>query len=144
MSANRTIDQGEVGDTLATYEFRVTPEINGRYLGALEDHHPRYLEGRGSNGVVHSGLLLNHSNFTRSPSFMLPPGVAAIHAKEETEFVHSAKVNKLLRVHFRIVDKQVKRGRTHIVVEAVIEDEDGTVIMRRRSTNTFTCAEGAS
>jgi len=137
MSVPKTMDRMTVGDTLATYEFRVTPEFNRRYLEALEDPHPRYLSASGGRAVVHPGLLLNQSNCTRSPGFSLPSGMAAIHAREVTEFLHPAGVNTLLRVHFRIIDRYRKRDRDYVVVEAVIEDEDGTVIMRRRSANTF-------
>ncbi len=137
MSVPKTMDQMDVGDTLATYEFRVTPELNRRYLEALDDPHPRYRGPQGGRAMVHPGLLLNQSNCTRSPGFSLPPGMAAIHAKEETEFLHPAGVNTLLRVHFRIVDRYRKRDRDYVVVEAVIEDGDGTLIMRRRSANTF-------
>ncbi len=138
MTTRKTVDQYEVGEELEPYEFHVSPELNRRYLDAVEDHHPRYVEG-GGDGVplVHPSLFLNQSNPTRSPSHILPDGVAAIHAKDEVEFLAPGRVGKTFRVHWKVLDKYLKRGREYRVIDCVVVDEDGVTILRKKLTTTF-------
>jgi len=121
-------------DGFEPYTFQVTPELNEQYLYAVQDYHPRYLESTDKGApVVHPGLLLNQSNLTRSPSFGLKAGMAGVHAKEEVEFLNPARVGKQLRVTWRVVEEYEKRDKLYTVVEALIVDEDGQEIMRRRT-----------
>jgi len=128
----------KVGEEFEPYEFHVTPELNQQYLYGVEDYHPRYLEETELGlPIVHPALLLNQSNITRSPSFSLPPDIAAVHTADEVEFLSPARVGKRLRVTWKVTDIYEKRGRPYQVVEALIVDEDGVQILRRRSSNTF-------
>ena len=138
MAVRKTIDQYEVGEELEPNEFHVSEEFNQRYLDALEDHHPRYVQGGDTGGpMVHPGILLNQSNSTRSPSHLLPDGWAAIHSKEEVEFLAPARVGKTFRVHWKLLDKYVKRGRDFTVTECLIVDEDGVTVVHRKMTGTI-------
>jgi len=132
----------KVGERFEPLEFIVTPEVNQQYLYAEEDFDPMYIESR-ENGqaFVHPGLLLNMSNNTRSPSFCLPPGWGEIHAKEETEYLNPARIGKKFRVTWKVIDAFEKRGRPWHVLDIMIEDEDGILIMRRKMTNTFASRE---
>ena len=120
-----------------TYEFCVTAEFNQQYLEAVEDYHPRYQQ------IVHPALLIAQSNVTRSPSFQLPPGMAAVHAKEEVEYLNPGRVGKTFWVCWKVVDVYEKRGRQYQVKEVLITDEDGTEILRRRIIDTYISGEGA-
>jgi hypothetical protein len=132
-----------VGEGFELYEFCVTQEFNQQYLEAEEDHHPRYLrETEAGPAIVYPGLLINHSNVTMSPSFHLPPGMAAFHAKEEVEYLNPGRVGKTFRVHWKVVDTYEKRGRPYQVKEALIVDNDGVKILRRRITDTYIAGEG--
>ncbi len=133
----------KVGDEFEPNELLVTREFNQQYLEAQEDKHPMYSQ-QGASGVavVHPGLLIAHSNVTRSPGFYLPAGVAAVHAKEEVQFLSPARVGKRLRVCWRVVDTYEKRGRPYQVKEAEVVDEDGVVVLRRRITDTYVTGKG--
>ena len=88
MTDTRTTDLLEAGDELEPLDFHVTREFNENYLHAVEDFHARYLEAAGDRApLVHTALLVNYSNLTRSPSFRLPEGVSAIHTHEEIDFM---------------------------------------------------------
>ena len=138
MAERKRADQVGVGEEFEPYEYRVTPEFNQQYLEAEEDHHPRYFEETDFGPpIVHPGLFINHSNVTRSPSFYLPPGMAAVHAKEEIEFLNPGRVGKKFRVTWKVVDVYEKRGRPYQVKEVLIVDEDGLEILRRRITDTY-------
>ena len=138
MAEGKRADQVGVGEEFEPYEYVVTPEFNRQYLEAEEDCHPRYFEETDFGPpIVHPGLFINHSNVTRSPSFYLPPGMAAVHAKEEIEFLNPGRVGKKFRVTWKVVDVYEKRGRPYQVKEVLIVDEDGLEILRRRITDTY-------
>ncbi len=138
MTAKKRADHVRVGEEFEPLEFCVTPEFNQQYLEAVEDYHSRYLkETEGGPPTVHPALLINYSNVTRSPSFYLPPGMAAVHAKEEVEFLSTGRVEKTFRVCWKVVDVYEKRGRPYQVKETLIVDEDGIEILRRRITDTY-------
>jgi hypothetical protein len=124
-----------VGDEFAPLEFYVTPEFNENYLHAVQDHHPRYTEG--SDAIVHPALLIVFSNNTRSPSFQLDPGVAAIQTHEAVEYHAPGRVGSTFSVTFRVVETYEKRGRPYQVVVAPVVDETGTPIITRTTTYTY-------
>ena len=143
MAEKKRADQVGVGEEFEPYEFHVTSEFNQQYLEALEDHHPRYVqETEAGAAIVHPGLLINHSNVTRSPSFYLPPGMAAIHAKEEVEYLNPGRVGKSFRVYWKVVDTYEKRGRPYQVKEVSVVDEDGVEILRRKIIDTYIAGRG--
>ena len=126
------------GDELEALEFHVTREFNENYLHAVEDLHPRYQEATEAGpALVNAGLLVNNSNLTRSPSFHLPDGVAAVHTHEVIEFVGLGRVGDTFRVTWKVVDSYERRGRHYQVMEALVAGPAGGVL-RRTSTNTFT------
>ena len=137
MAEKKRADQVGVGEEFVPYEFRVTTEFNQQYLEAVEDHHPRYIQ------VVHPALLIAQSNVTRSPSFQLPLGMAAVHAKEQVEYINPGRVGKTFRVCWKVVDVYEKRGRQYQVKEVLIIDEEGMEILRRRIIDTYISGEGA-
>ncbi|GAG74835.1 unnamed protein product, partial [marine sediment metagenome] len=68
--------------------------------------------------------------------------MAAVHAKEEVEYLDPGRVGKTFRVHWKVVDTYEKRGRPYQVKEALIVDEDGVEILRRRTTDTYIAGGG--
>ena len=131
MADKKEANQVRPGEEFTTFEFRVTAEFNQQYLEAIEDYHPRYKE------IVHPALLIAQSNVTRSPSFYLPAGMAAVHAKEEVEYFNPALVGKTFRVSWRVVDVYEKRGRQYQVKDVWITDENSIPILRRKITDTY-------
>ena len=134
---NKRTDLLRPGDGLEPLEFHVTREFNENYLHAVADLHPRYQEATGAGpALVHTGLLVNFSNLTRSPSFHLPDGVSAIYTHEEVEFVGLGRVGETFRVTWKVVDGYERRGRPYQVMETLVAGPGGAVL-RRTSTNTF-------
>jgi len=137
--AKKRSDQFAVGDTYADFEFTVTREFNENFCQSLEDFHPRYMEfgPDGKPPIVHTGLLINFSNLTRSPSFSLPAGMAAIHTHEEVTYGKPVRVGTKIKVSWTVVEVYEKRGKWYQVLDCPIRDEQGDLILRRKSTNTF-------
>ncbi len=138
MGAPKRTDRLAAGEKLDPFTFHVTEEFNENFLHSMEDFHPRYVEDHaGRAPIIHAGLLFNFSNLTRSPSFSLPAGVAAIHTHEEAAFLQPAPVGSTLTVSWKITDTYEKRGRLYQVVEALITTETGNQVLRRISTNIY-------
>lgn len=138
MAAPKRTDRLVAGEELDPFTFQVTEEFNENYLHAVEDFNPRYMTGEGGNApIIHAGLLFNFSNLTRSPSFSLPAGVAAIHTHEEATFYEPAPVGSTITVSWKIVDTYEKRERLYQVVEALITTDTGIKVLRRVSTNIY-------
>lgn len=143
MPEEKRADQVVSDEEFEHYEFRVTQEFNQQYLEAIEDYHPRYLKDTDFGPpAVHPALLIAQSNVTRSPSFYLPHGMAAVHAKEEVEYLNPGRVGKKFKVSWKVVAIYEKRGRPYQVKETLIVDEDGTEILRRRITDTYIAGKG--
>ncbi len=138
MSEKKRADLYKVGDEFEPLEFRVTPEWNAQFREALEAYYPRYeKETEFGPPIVVPGLLIGNSNITKSPGFRLDPGMAAVHAKEEVEYLNPARVGKKLKVTWKVIDYYEKRGRPYQIKEALIVDEDGVEILRRKITDTY-------
>jgi hypothetical protein len=64
--------------------------------------------------------------------------MAGVHAKEEVEFLNPGRVGKEFRVTWKVVEEYEKRDKLYTVVEALIVDQDGIEIMRRRTYGVIT------
>src|SRR5688572_29324443 len=105
---------------LEPYEFVAGVELNAHCLDAEQGHHLRYVAGRdGHPPIVHPGLILNHSNRTKSPTFSVGENEAGVHSRDETWFLNPAYVGSRLRVTFASEDRVEKRGRIYYVVNTL-------------------------
>jgi acyl dehydratase len=129
----------EIGQEFEPLEFIVTPELNQQYLYAQEDFDPIYLEAtEGVVAIVHPALILNISNDTRSPSFTIPAGISGLHARDDVVFINPARVGKKLTMKWKVTDIYLKRERPYKIVETLVFDEDGLMIMKRLQHITIT------
>ena len=124
----------EIGDTLAPLSFTVTPEWNQQYCYAQEDFDPRYTGSLADQPAeVHPTLLLSMSANTKSPSFRLAPNTGSILGEQHCHFFRPARVGRRIDVAFRITDIHTRHDKRFHVVESTVTDEDGTLILRRKS-----------
>ena len=138
MMERKRADELAVDEEFEPLEFCVTEEFNENYLHAVEDFHPRYIEQAAERPpIVNPALFINFSNITRSPSFYLPADTSALHTHEEVEYINPGKVGATFTVSWKVVDAYERRGRPYQVVDALITDDAGTPILRRKTTNTF-------
>lgn len=126
------------GAELAPLMVTVTPELNQQFLYAMEDFHPRYIEGNEDGPLAHPGLLLLLSFPSKSPSFHLPPGWASIHAGDEVTFLYPARVGSQLLIRWKISRVWEKRGRQYCETETWIVDDAGHDILSRKVAITYT------
>jgi acyl dehydratase len=116
---------------LEPFKFAVGEETQGLYLEALEDYHMRYVIGQSrARPVVHPGILLSHSNATKSPSFG-GPNTHWIHMREETRFAASAHLDDEIVVKWRIEGHEPWFGRSLTRVSCLVTRSDGLLILDR-------------
>jgi len=138
MPSRKRIDLYRVGEELEPYECHITPDWNAQFVESLEAHYPRYHKGIDETpAFVVPGLLIANSNITRSPSLQLDPGMAAVMAKDEIQYLNPGRVGEKFKTTWRVTECFEKRGRPYQVVEALLVDEDGVQILRRKITHTF-------
>ena len=101
------------------------------YLEALEDYHIRYVMGRSkARPIVHPGILLSHSNATKSPSFG-GPNTHWIHMREETRFVGCARLDDEIVVRWQIEEHEPWFTRSLTRVSCLVTRHDGLLILSR-------------
>ena len=125
-----TADKLKVGDKLKTLVITVTPELNQQFLEAMDCDSSFY------DYFVHPALLIGFSNITRSPSYKLDDGVAAIHVQDEIEFYGVGKVGDTFSIDWEVISTYHKRDkhwqdREYQVKEAIIRSGDKRIIQRR-------------
>jgi acyl dehydratase len=126
---------------LEPFEFAVTEETQSQYLEALEDYHLRYVVGRRkAPPLVHPGILLSHSNATKSPSFG-GPNTHWIHMREKTHFVAAAHLNEKLVVRWRVEEHKPWFGRFLARVSCCVTRRDGPLILERLMWGVRTSAQ---
>lgn len=126
------------GEEFEPSELYVTKEFNNNYLQAVEDFNPRYTEGTAAYPpFIHPALLINYSNITRSPSFYLPSGMAAIHTHEEIHYLEPGRLERRLTITWKVLESFEKRGRPYQVVNSSIIDEQSKILITRTTTNVY-------
>ncbi|HEU5228431.1 MAG TPA: MaoC family dehydratase [Ktedonobacteraceae bacterium] len=130
--------QLKAGAELSPLTVKVTTELNQQFLYAMEDFHPRYIDGSKDGPLAHPGLLLLISFPSKSPSFHLPEGWASIHAADEVQFLHPARVGSTLLIRWKVVKVWEKRGRQYCETETWIVDDQGHDILSRKVSLTYT------
>lgn len=123
-------DQLKVGEKYKTLELKITKDLNDQFLKSLDCLEDRFQE------FIHPGLLFNFCSITKSPSFSLEAGIAAVAAKFESVFHQAVKVNSRLKIQWEVVDVYERRSRTYQVCDVTIWDSDN-LVMERKLTNTF-------
>ena len=138
MTQKKSASDFVVNDEFESIDFQVTEEFNENYLHAVEDFHPRYIEPT-SDGppIVHSALLINYSNITRSPSYYLPADTSALHTHDEVEYINPGRVGSTFSVTWKVIETYEKRGRPFQVIDTLMVDDSGNPILRRKSINTY-------
>ncbi|MDP6824008.1 MAG: hypothetical protein QF554_12040 [Dehalococcoidia bacterium] len=138
MSSNVNTDQLEAGDELDPLDLHITAEFNESILQSIEDLHPRYMTtGPDHAPIVHPALLIVFSNLTRSPSFRLIPGAAAVQTHDDVRMLKPVPVGETVTITWKVIETYERRNRPYQVMDTHIVDPHGDTVLTRRTTNTF-------
>ncbi|MFC2016240.1 MaoC family dehydratase [Chloroflexota bacterium] len=125
--------KAEIGDEFEPLEMTITKEMAMRNCWSIDDYNPWYMEDSPWGGRIVSPM---QPVIGQNPSVWgyYAPARAALHTQQEFEFINPLKIGKKITVSGKLVDKYVKRGRTYIVSEHLVTDEDGNKICVMRKT----------
>lgn len=131
-----TTDKLKAGESMLPLKTTITPKLNKQFLGALSCALPMYEK------IVHPSILIGMSNITRSPSYCLDNGVAAVHVYDEIEFSDRCLVGDTLFIIWDVTDIFYKRNKNwkdvlHQVVESKIFNGEGCEVAKRRIIDIF-------
>jgi acyl dehydratase len=137
-------DEIYVGRDFGRHDVVVTPELIEHYCGAVDDHNPIYTGPSPFGGPVAPGLVLHSEVYAYRdppnagvPSWYLPTLYGNLHARQEWELFRPVMAGEALSTRSFIADRYVKRGRDYVVNEILYFNEDGAVVTRGRTHQSF-------
>jgi 3-hydroxybutyryl-CoA dehydratase len=132
------VAKGEVrvGLHLGTREHEITPARIEHYVASVDDRHPWYTGDSPFGGPVAPALLL-HSEAYRFPGWYLPNLFGNLHARQEWELFGPMLVGDRVLTRATVVERYVKRGRDYVVNEVQAFHEDGRLLLRGRTHQSF-------
>ena len=133
-----TIAKGDipVGLDLGSHEYEISPELAAAYMAGVDDHHDWYTSESPFGAAVAPALLL-HSEVYRFANWYLPNIYGNLHARQEWELFAPMSIGSTVTTHSTIVDRYVKRGRDYVVNEIQVFANDGSLVCRGRTHQSF-------
>ncbi|MGE5618609.1 MAG: MaoC family dehydratase [Sphingomonadaceae bacterium] len=126
----------EVGETFGPIEVVVTDHMIKSFAYAVDDYDPAYMVGvPGVGRIGHPPLLCREARDVIRTSYDLASGGAGLHAKHECEFLSSPRLGQRVIITGSHIDKYIKRDKQYIILESLVRDEAGNLILRQRSTH---------
>jgi acyl dehydratase len=130
------ISEHEIGRFYGERLEEITPELVQHYADAVDDHNPWYT-GASPFGAAVAPALIEHSECYRDLRWYLPNIYGNLHARQEWELFAPVMVGDRIRTSSLIVDRYVRRGRDYIVKEVSCFAEDGRLLNRGRTHQSF-------
>ena len=133
-----SVAKGEipVGLDLGGHEYEITPDLVEDYAAGVDDHHAWYTGDSPFGGAVAPALIL-HSEVYRFGGWYLPNIWGNLHARQEWELFAPIMVGERVTTRSTIVDRFIKRGRDYVVNEVQIFGQDGRLLRRGRTHQSF-------
>jgi acyl dehydratase len=113
----------------------ITPEMVEAYSDAVGDYSPWYF-GDSPLGAPIAPALILHSEVYREVNWYLS-FYGNLHARQEWELFHPVRVGDRLVARNMIVDRYLKRDREYVVNEVSVFGEDGRLVSRARTHQSF-------
>lgn len=128
-------DEVFVGRYIGQRTFDITGELVERYCGAVDAHRSWYTGPSPFGGPVAPALLL-HSEVYRTLDWYL--GIYGnLHAKQEWELFQPVMLGDCVTTRSTIIGRYTKRDREYVVNEVTCFGEDGRMLNRGRTHQSF-------
>jgi acyl dehydratase len=114
----------------------VSPELVEHYARSVEDTNPWYFGASPFGNAVAPALLL-HSEVYQSLAWYLPRIYGNLHARQEWELFHPMLVGDRVTTSSTVIDRYIKRDREYVVNEVTCIAEDGRMLNRGRTHQSF-------
>jgi len=128
-------DEKYVGKYYGEQSVDITPEMVAHYADAVQDHNPWYFGESPFGGPVAPALIL-HSEVYRSVDWYLSY-FGNLHARQEWELFSPIMVGDTVTTRRQIVDRYSRRDREYLVMEVGIYGQDGRLLNRGRTHQSF-------
>jgi acyl dehydratase len=137
------VDNVYVGLYLGERRVEITPQLVGHYSNSVDDHNPRYSADPPFAQPVAPALLL-HSEVYRTLSWYLPQIYGNLHARQEWDLFHPIMVGDTVTTRSQVIDRYIRRNREYVVNEVTCFGEDGRMLNRGRTHQSFLLDRGTS
>jgi acyl dehydratase len=124
-----------VGQYYGEQHVVITPEMVAHYADAVQDHNPWYFGDSPFGGPVAPALIL-HSEVYRSVDWYLSY-FGNLHARQEWELFSPIMVGDTVTTRRQIIDRYSRRDREYLVMEVGIYGQDGRLLNRGRTHQSF-------
>lgn len=117
----------------------VGQDLGGRDVAIGAEDVARYRAGTGADELPAdpAPALLHHSEVYRNLSWYLPNLIGNLHARQEWQLFHPARVGDVVRSHVTVVERFRKRDRDYVVAEVLWTSPDGRWLQRSRTHQSF-------
>ena len=141
MSEKRELvyDELVIGYEFPTVQFEITSEQVQKYIEAVGDLSPLYVDPEYASGSRYGALIAPPTIAAIITTLgvtlrdvKIPPG--ATHAKQYFKFIQPIKPGDKLTVAIKLVDKFIKREQKYVVIESVVRNERGEEVVLARLT----------
>ena len=133
-----TYDSVDVGTEFAPYIYHLEEERVKQYIEATQDSHPIfndvvYAKKMGYRGIpAPPTTAAIYATRAHKQKRKLPPG--GIHAKQMFRFLKPVYPDDTLSSYAKVVEKYIKKGRKHVVIEVTTNNHLGETVVVSRST----------
>jgi acyl dehydratase len=126
-----------VGDLVQVDERDVSPDTVAFYCDTFGDHHA-YYEGETPFGGAIAPPLLYHSEvYANVPRWYLKNLVGNLHAAQEWYLFAPLRPGRRVRTRSTVIERYRKRDRDYVVNEVDCSDEEGRLLVRGRTHQSF-------
>ncbi len=128
-------DEKYVGRYYGERRIEITPELVAHYASAVQDQNPWYFGASPFGGPVAPALIL-HSEVYHTIDWYLSY-FGNLHARQEWEIFAPIMVGDAVTARRQIVERYLKRDREYVVMEVGCYDDDGRLLNRGRTHQSF-------
>jgi acyl dehydratase len=128
-------DEKYVGRYYGERRIEITPELVAHYANAAQDQNQWYFGDSPFGGPVAPALIL-HSEVYHTIDWYLSY-FGNLHARQEWEIFAPIMVGDTITARRQIVERYLKRDREYVVMEVGCYDDDGRLLNRGRTHQSF-------
>ena len=126
-----------VGRHCGSHAYEVTRGLVDFYAEALDDRHPLFAE-------CAPPLLFHSECYKFLGEWYLKNLFGNLHARQDWELFAPIPIGARVRTRSTLVERYAKRGRDYVVNETDLADEEGRLLVRGRTHQSFLPASGAA
>jgi acyl dehydratase len=126
-----------VGDLVHVEEREVSPDAIAFYRDTFADRHPYYDGATPFDGAIAPPLLFHSEVYRNAARWYLKNLVGNLHAAQEWYLLAPLRPGRRIRTRSTVVERYRKRNRDYVVNEVDCSDEEGRLLVRGRTHQSF-------